>query len=457
MISKELRDKEKEFLDIQSKDGTFAPILRGFATSVSMSYDGTRVAVAGRFGDEFHVFERDAGENFTKAEWKVVGGVIPMLHSHMAENYEELEEHQSDVALSGDGTTVACGYPYYRTDEEYDGKYEKWGAVAVYRISKSGEWELMGEPFYGEGPRYYLGQAVALSEDGTVVALGDYLHNYRTGRITVHKWNGEEWTTIGIIPGKVLGEWMGSEVSLSRDGTVVATSAPYGGDDGNGEARVYRMVGGTGDPTTDWLLMGSDIVAPPEYPYFGWPVSLSGNGTRLATASASFESDGDIEGGLDAGTVWIFEYNITTDDWVVLGDPIEGAVGGDGLGWGLALSADGRTVAAGAPNSDIYLSEAGYVAVYTYLCGNWTKIGKDIDGREVDSWTGLSVSLSEKGEYLAVGAPFDYSGAIGRPGYVGLFESPFDYAYIKFRTDDHGDPNNGTAKTIQEQQPPKKK
>ena len=113
LAPQELKDEQKEYIDIQFKDGTFAPILRGFATSVSMSYDGTRAAVAGRFGDEFHVFERDTEENFTKAEWKVFGGVIPMLHSHMGDNYEELEDHQSDVALSGDGNVVACGYPYY--------------------------------------------------------------------------------------------------------------------------------------------------------------------------------------------------------------------------------------------------------------------------------------------------------------------------------------------------------
>ena len=431
MPSKELRDEEKLYLNIPFKDGTFAPILRGFATSVSMSSDGIRVAVAGRFGDEFHVFERDTGENFSKANWKVVGGVIPMLHSHLVDKQEELEDHQCDVALSGDGTTVACGYPYYRTDEGYDDKYEKWGAVAVYRIGKSGTWELIGEPFYGERRRDYLGQAVALSENGTVIALGDYRNNFRTGRITVHKWNGEEWTTIGIIPGKDDGEEMGSEVSLSSDGTVVAASALYGGDDGNGEARVYQMAGVSGK----WVQKGTNIVAPPGYSYFGWPVSLSGNGNRLATASSSYQSGGDIEGGLDAGAILVFEFNSTAGDWEVLGLPIEGAVGGDALGWGLALSADGRTVAGGAPNSDTYLSEAGYVAVYTYLCGNWAQIGTVIKGLEADSWTGLSVSLSENGKYLAVGVPFDYSGEIGKPGYAGMFESPIDYANIDRRND----------------------
>ena len=448
MAPQELKDEQKEYIDIQFKDGTFAPILRGFATSVSMSYDGTRAAVAGRFGDEFHVFERDTEENFTKAEWKVFGGVIPMLHSHMGDNYEELEDHQSDVALSGDGNVVACGYPYYRTDEEYDGKYEKWGAVAVYRIGKNGEWELMGEPFYGEGPRDYLGQAIALSEDGTVVAFGEFRNAFRTGRITVHKWNGEEWTTIGIIPGKDRGEQLGGEISLSRDGTIVAASAQYGGDNGDGEARVFQMVGGTGDPTADWVQMGSDIVPAAGYTYFGWPVSLSGNGTRLATASASFESDGMVDEGLDAGTVWVFEYNPITAEWEVLGEPIDGATGGDGLGWGLALSADGRTVAAGAPNSDTYLSEAGYVAVFRYLCGNWTQMGKDIEGLKPDSWTGLAVSISENGEYLAAGSPYDYSGEIGKPGYVRLFEAPFDFDYIDLRTNEYGIPNNDTVKLI---------
>ena len=432
-------------------DGTFAPIYRAFGTAVSMSSDGSRAAVGGRFGDTFHVFQRDTEENFTKAEWEVIGGVIPAFHEHEADNFEELEDHQADIALSGDGNVVACGYPYYRTQNFDTGKYAKFGAVIVYELIDN-VWTPRGDPFVGEGPRDYLGQAVSLSEDGTVVAFGEFRNAFRTGRVTVHQWSGSGWTTIGIIPGEASGEQLGGEVSLSSDGTIVAASAQYGGD---GSARVFQYVGGTGDPTTDWVQMGNTIQPPAGYTYFGWPVSLSGNGARLATASASFQSDGEVDGGLDAGTVWIYEYDINRaqPDWYLLGDPIDGATGGDGLGWGLSLSAYGTTVAAGAPNSDTYLSEGGHVKIFRYQCGDWTQIGKDIVGLSPDGWTGLTVSLSQNGEYLAAGTPFDYSADIGNAGYVRMYEAPFDFDYINLRTDGYGMANNDTYKILRGKMP----
>lgn len=425
-------------MNIKFLDATVAAIYRSFGTAVSMSYDGSRVAVGDRFGETFYVFERDTEENFTKAEWKVLGDAIPPFQKHVVDDFDEIRlsqaDGQADVALSGDGGVVACGYPYYRTDEDGNGKYEKWGAVVVLALQE-GQWKQRGEPIYGEGDRDYIGQALALSEDGTVVAFGEYRYSRRTGRVTVRKWTGTEWTTIGIIPGETRGEQFGGEVSLSRDGTIVAASAQYNGD---GLVRVFQYIGDTGDLTSDWAQMGSNIVGREGHPFFGWPVSLSGDGTRLATASASFGSDGDVDGGQDKGTVWVFEYNATEPEWYLLGDPVDGDNGGDGLGWGLALSADGTTFAAGAPNSDKYFLEGGHVKIYRYHCGNWTQMGRDIEGTEADGWTGLTVSLSESGEYLAAGSPSDYSAEIGKPGSVRMYEAPFDFDYIKERTNKYG-------------------
>ena len=427
-------------------DGTFAPLYRAFGTSVSMSPDGSRAAVGGRFGDTFHVFQRDTEENFTKAEWELIGGVLPAFHEHAADNYEEMADHQADVALSGDGNVVACGYPYYRTDDDGDDKFDKFGAVIVYELV-NGQWTPRGDPFLGEGLRDYLGQAISLSEDGTVVAFGEFRNAFRTGRVTVHKWSGTGWTTIGIIPGEQ--EESNSEARSPSQGMAPSLLLAL-----NMAAMALPecssiSVGPATQPRTG-LQWGVLLLAPAGYPYFGWPVSLSGNGTRLATASASFQSDGDVDGGLDKGTVWIFEYdtNSTEPDWYLLGDPIDGATGGDGLGWGLSLSADGTTFAAGAPNSDTYLSEGGHVKIYRYQCGDWTQIGKDIEGLSPDGWTGLTVSLSQNGEYLAAGSPFDYSADIGNAGYVRMYEAPFDFDYINFRTDDDGMANNNTYKIL---------
>ena len=163
----EIKDDE-DFMEMYFTDGTFTPVFRGFATNVAMSYDGSRVIVGGRFGDVFHVFERSD----LHIDWNLLGNVIPRFHSHEFDNYKEMEEPQADVAISGDGTVIAAGYPYYRTDDDGDGRFDKLGAVVVYKLSDDkSRWVAMGDPFFGEGPRDYLGQGLALNEDGECTGM----------------------------------------------------------------------------------------------------------------------------------------------------------------------------------------------------------------------------------------------------------------------------------------------
>lgn len=432
--SGKLRDEATDYTAVKiAKTRSTQNVYRAFGSSTAMSADGRRMVVAGRFGDTFHVFDRNADPDkksrVKRNAWKL-SGVIPIVHEHEADTFDELKEAKADVTISGDGSTIACGYPFFRTGLDKSGTREKWGAVVVYRLT-DGKWRQFGEPFYGEGPRDYLGQAVSLSEDGTVIAIGELRHTFRTGQVTIYKWGGSKWGLIGTIAGNVKGEQFGGMVSLSNDGKVLAASAMY---DGLGSARVYKYEGDGGvfSPTsgTQWTQIGGPVVGRDGYPYFGWPVSLSGDGKRLVASSASFGSDGNIEDGLDRGTVWAFEFN--GREWKQLGGKIEGEYGGDGLGWGLAISKDGNVLAAGAPNSGHFGEKAGYVEVYRYHQDDWLRIGKVIRGENVNSRTGVSLSLSGTGKTLAVSSPSDYKDKEGRgeAGDVEMFDAPLDFDCI---------------------------
>ena len=92
--------------------------------------------------------------------------------------------------------------------------------------------------------------------------------------------------------------------------------------------------------------------------------------------------------------------------WKKIGDDIDGEADGDGSAQSVSLSADGMTVAIGAPyNVGVYGFDIGHVRVYR-LDDNqaWKKIGDGIDGEAAEDLSGASVSLSADGDTVAIGA-----------------------------------------------------
>src|SRR5947207_1942215 len=81
-------------------------------------------------------------------------------------------------------------------------------------------------------------------------------------------------------------------------------------------------------------------------------------------------------------------------------------------GWSVAISADGNTIAAGAP-SDNY--PAGAVWIYALNNGVWTQQGGKLTGVGTvgESFFGWSVALSADGNILASGGQGDSAGIGG--------------------------------------------
>ena len=90
-----------------------------------------------------------------------------------------------------------------------------------------------------------------------------------------------------------------------------------------------------------------------------------------------------------------------------LGRDIGGDASGDQSGYSVSLSADGTTVAIGAPFNDVNGSNSGHVRVYKFFDGFWSQLGTDIKGVATFVLSGYSVSLSADGKTVAVGAPYN--------------------------------------------------
>ncbi len=105
---------------------------------------------------------------------------------------------------------------------------------------------------------------------------------------------------------------------------------------------------------------------------------------------------------------------------------LQGAAEGDRLGFSVAISADGETIAAGAPRA----GEAGTLSGAVHLFarqddGTWRReqilVGEDTTAFDA---FGLSVALNDAGTLLAVGAPLHDASLLGNSGAVYLFERP---------------------------------
>jgi len=130
-------------------------------------------------------------------------------------------------------------------------------------------------------------------------------------------------------------------------------------------------------------------------------VSLSSTGQY----QSAIVSTGLIYFSRDYGFTWksTAEYEVVT--------------GGDQSGFSVSLSANGNTVAVGAPYNDVDVSggDRGHVRVYDWNAGTskWNQRGvMDIDGEAYADLAGWSVSLSADGSTVAFGAPMNERGEV---------------------------------------------
>jgi uncharacterized protein YjdB len=125
--------------------------------------------------------------------------------------------------------------------------------------------------------------------------------------------------------------------------------------------------------------------------------------------SVSLSNDGSMvavgapnNGGADNGHVRVYKY--ANGSWTRQGGDINGASDGDQSGYSVSLSNDGSFVAIGAPTNDGNESNSGHVRVYKYVNNAWVKQGSDIEGENNGDNSGISVSLSSNGSIVAIGA-----------------------------------------------------
>jgi len=214
--------------------------------------------------------------------------------------------------------------------------------------------------------------------------------------------SGSEWEQIGsTFNGADINTRWGEAVSISGDGSVIAIGGGYepGPYPSKGQVKVYVRTGGT------WTQRGSNLDGHSVIDYFGQSASISDNGLRLVVGALGYGSHGS---GNLSGRVYVYDWNGTAWSETVVDTGATGGSGvywwGDGLGRTVTISGDGNTIAAASPYNDDAGDDFGKVSVYRYSSGTWSQLGSSINGTG-DSTVkfGYSLSLSQNGSIVSIG------------------------------------------------------
>jgi len=228
------------------------------------------------------------------------------------------------VDVSASGNRIAVGAIFYDGDRESGefGCVSCKGQVRVFDWNNDGRrWVQVGGDIDGDNDNDYHGSSVALSDDGTILAVGAPQTNApvghpRRGAVQVYRFEGNVWTKIGQrIEGEAEGDRSGSALSISSDGSTIAigSSLNNGETELEGHVRVFDFI------ESVWIQRGEDIDGEFRYDYSGYSVAMSANGNTVASG-ARFTDDG---GGFFAGHVRIFGWEDDDDDNVEDDEPDE--------------------------------------------------------------------------------------------------------------------------------------
>jgi hypothetical protein len=390
-----------------------------------------------------------------------------------------LEGH--GVALSGDGNTLAVGAPYESSSakgingNQADTSLYSAGAVYVF-IRNNNAWTQQAYiKASNPGQSDKFGFVVSLSQDGNTLAVsapgeasaakginGNQNDDSipEAGAVYVFTRTGATWAQQAYIKASNTGEpglgdqfadgdRFGFSLALSADGNTLAVGAiaeDSGAKGINGDQNdnsqsssgaVYVFVRNGGTWSQQAYVKASNTDA---NDLFGYSVGLSADGNVLA--ASAYDEDGyarQINGVQDrgrrgTGAIYVFTRSGTT--WTQQAYlKASNAETGDSLGYAIAISQDGNTIAGGAADEDCMMpgifagatdvceddqpqdNSSGAVYVFVRSGNMWTQqafLKSSNPGKE--DWFGSRLTLSGDGNTLAVGAQVENGGSKGING-----------------------------------------
>ncbi|MGI9261988.1 MAG: hypothetical protein ACR2QR_08130, partial [Woeseiaceae bacterium] len=343
----------------------------------------------------------------------------------------------------------ACNITGCNGSSEVNALTEILGAIGYFKASNN-------------QPGDNFGEAVALSADGSTLAVGARLESSNStgidgdqndnsaggaGAVYVFRFDGTAWSQQAYVKASNTGtgDGFGGAISLSGDGNTLAVGARFedssatsvGGDQNDnllsdaGAAYVFQFNG------AEWMQQAYVKASNTgELDLFGGAVDLSADGNTLAVAarledSAAIGIDGDHndDSVLQSGAVYLYRFDGSA--WAQQAYVKASNTGaGDQFGrGGVALSANGNALLVGAPfeessatgfggdQNDDSADGSGAAYLFRFENNEWTQQAyiKASNTGAGDRF-GDRVAQSDDGSTLAIGATFEDSVATGIDG-----------------------------------------
>lgn len=165
-----------------------------------------------------------------------------------------------------------------------------------------------------------------------------------------------------------------------------------------------------------WTQIGNTINGEFVNDQLGYAIDINADGTIIAAGEPYNDSNGSA-----SGRVRIFEEIL--GEWTQKGQSIEGISAADTAGFSISLSDSGNIVAIGAPDENTNGFESGQVRIFEFQAGDWTQIGDNINGEAFSDHSGFSISISGNGNVIAIGAPDNEGTEGGNFGHVRVYEN----------------------------------
>lgn len=371
-------------------------VMDNFGYATDLSADGLTIVIGGKENDDNGL---NSGHvrvfNWNGTSWVQKGNDINGEASGDYFGYS--------VSINDDGDCFAVSSPW---NDNINGI--EVGNVRVFNWDGNG-WVQKGPSINGiNNMASSGGSSLAMNGTGDIIAIGDpnnYTNGSYSGQIRVFKWTGNFWEQLGnSINGEVAGGLAGEAVSLSNDGFTLAFGAI---NEANlaGQAKVFVWNG------ISWVQKGGTIVGEEPTDRSGSDICLSADGNILAIGAYAYHQY--------TGHTRIFKWNGNV--WEQMGSSIIGEDWGDTGGTAISMSHNGKTIAIGATLNDGNGAVSGHTRVFKWNVNDWMQIGQDIDGENEFDFSGWDVNLSSNGKILATSA-IQSSGNIIRPGQVRIFE-----------------------------------
>jgi hypothetical protein len=242
------------------------------------------------------------------------------------------------------------------------------------------------------------GKAVQLDYTGTRVFIGAHADDHittNTGSVYIYKRVAQgNWTLEQRIDGGAASYRYGyNDVNNDGDKLMIG-SYGYPGSGNVGRVWYYTRSG------TSWSLQ--DQLAAPSTSAYGNSVGINSTGTRAIIGGYTHSSN--------TGRVDIWNYSGSS--WSI-GAGFTGENASDNFGWNVDMSNDGNTVVVGAPLYSAGGTE-GRVYIYTTSDGtNWSLL-KTLSNQDANEWFGFSVQISGDGNTVVIGAGKNDEGLTNR-------------------------------------------